>query len=213
MSEQDQHLDALQDIRRMMNNSSRFISLSGWSGVAAGTCALLSAIYTANKIECWKRADCRFEQIILDGGDRLQATLVQIAAVTFAAALVLAFLFTWLRSRKTGVPIWGYSARKLMVQVAVPMVAGGLVIWRMMDFGLYGLVAPACLIFYGLALVNASKYTLPEIRFLGYFQLALGIVNLWMIGYGLYFWAAGFGVLHIVYGIIMWNKYERGTNS
>jgi hypothetical protein len=96
-----------------------------------------------------------------------------------------------------------------MINVAVPMLAGGLLIWRLMEFQFYGLVAPACLLFYGLALVNASKYTVPEIRYLGYFQLLLGVLNLWMMGYGLYFWAAGFGVLHILYGIIMWNKYER----
>jgi hypothetical protein len=107
------------------------------------------------------------------------------------------------------VAIWGYTARKLMINVAVPMIVGGLLIWRMMDFRLYAFVAPACLLFYGLALVNASKFTLPEIRYLGYCQLALGSINLWLLGYGLYFWAAGFGILHILYGIIMWNKYER----
>jgi hypothetical protein len=139
----------------------------------------------------------------------MQSTLIVIALVTFAVAAALAFFFTYLRSRKTGVAIWGYTARKLMINVAVPMLAGGLLIWRLMEFQFYGLVAPACLLFYGLALVNASKYTVPEIRYLGYFQLLLGVLNLWMMGYGLYFWAAGFGVLHILYGIIMWNKYER----
>jgi hypothetical protein len=118
-------------------------------------------------------------------------------------------LFTYLRSRKTGVGIWGYTARRVMLNVAVPMLVGGLLIWRLVDFQAYGLVAPACLLFYGLALVNASKYTLPEIRYLGYSQLLLGVLNLWMIGYGLHFWAAGFGILHILYGIFMWNRYER----
>ena len=70
-------------------------------------------------------------------------------------------------------------------------------------------VAPACLIFYGLALVNASKYTLTDIRYLGYCEIILGLVNVVFIGYGLYFWAAGFGLLHIVYGTAMWWKYER----
>jgi hypothetical protein len=72
------------------------------------------------------------------------------------------------------------------------------------------LIAPGCLIFYGLALVNGSKYTLGEIRYLGYGQIILGILNCFAVGYGLYFWAMGFGVLHILYGIIMWQKYERG---
>ena len=78
--------------------------------------------------------------------------------------------------------------------------------------GEFELVAPGCLIFYGLALVNGSKYTLGEIRYLGYGMLALGIMNLFYVAYGLYFWAMGFGILHIAYGITMWMKYERNSN-
>ena len=82
---------------------------------------------------------------------------------------------------------------------------------RMMQLGEYALVAPGCLVFYGLALVNASKYTLGEIRYLGYGQLVLGIVNLWNVSYGLWFGALGFGILHIIYGIWMWYKYEKNN--
>jgi hypothetical protein len=95
--------------------------------------------------------------------------------------------------------------------MVIPLTVGAIFIVRMMQLGEFELVAPACLIFYGLALVNASKYTLGEIRYLGYGQLALGIMNLWNIGYGLYFWAMGFGVLHIIYGIWMWYKYEKNN--
>jgi hypothetical protein len=96
-----------------------------------------------------------------------------------------------------------------MINVIIPLAVGGIFLLRSMQLGQYELIAPGCLIFYGLALINASKYTLGEIRYLGYCELLLGLINLWMIGYGLYFWAAGFGLLHITYGIIMWNKYER----
>ena len=89
------------------------------------------------------------------------------------------------------------------------MAVGGLFLFRMLHFGTFGLVAPGCLIFYGLGLINASKYTLDEIRYLGYIQILLGVINLWFVGFGLYFWAMGFGVMHIVYGIFMWQKYER----
>lgn len=87
------------------------------------------------------------------------------------------------------------------------MIVGGIFILKLLEFKTYGLIAPGCLIFYGLALVNASKYTLGEIRYLGYGQIILGLINLWAIGYGLYFWALGFGVLHIIYGAIMLRKY------
>jgi hypothetical protein len=87
--------------------------------------------------------------------------------------------------------------------------AGAVFLFRMLQLAQFDLVAPGCLIFYGLALINGSKYTLGEVKYLGYGNLLLGVINLWYVGYGLHFWAMGFGVLHIVYGIVMWNKYER----
>lgn len=135
--------------------------------------------------------------------------LVLIAAITFIAAFVSAFIFTYLRSKKEHIQIWGTASKRLMFNVCVPMIVGGVFVFKLLQIGSIGLVAPCCLIFYGLALVNASKYTLGEVRYLGYAQLVLGIINLWFVGYGLYFWAVGFGVLHIVYGAMMWWKYER----
>ena len=207
MQSENQPLQTLEDIKQMMAKSSRFISLSGWSGVAAGMCALIAAWITHRKIGQF--AFQTDSNLIVSEYRTLKLQLLFLATATFVTAFVLAFLFTYFRSRKAGIPIWGFTARRVMFNVAVPMIVGGLFIWRMLDFGIYGLVAPASLIFYGLALVNASKYTLPEVRYLGYFELLLGVMNLWLIGYGLYFWAAGFGVLHILYGILMWNKYER----
>jgi hypothetical protein len=103
--------------------------------------------------------------------------------------------------------------QRLTWNTLLPMIVGGLFLLRGMQLNEYRLVAPGCLIFYGLALVNASKYTLGEIRYLGYGQLALGIINLWQLSYGLYFWAAGFGLLHIIYGIVMWYRYERASGN
>ena len=82
-------------------------------------------------------------------------------------------------------------------------------ILAMLQYDEWRFVSSACLIFYGIALVNASKYTLRDVKWLGVLQIVLGLINTQFIGYGLYFWTAGFGILHIVYGIIMWWKYER----
>lgn len=209
MSEQNNPLEALQDIRRMMERSSRFISLSGWSGIGAGICALVAAFYTQSLIQCWQLGDCLFGRLPGESGEALRRELFFIAVLTFAAAFVIAFFFTWMRSRKNGTPIWDATVRRLMWSVAVPVAVGGLLLFRMIQLEQYEFIAPGCLIFYGLALLNASKYTLGEIRYLGYGQLLLGIINLWAVGYGLLCWAIGFGVLHIIYGIWMWWKYER----
>lgn len=214
MNEQQQTLDELQHIKKMMERSSRFISLSGLSGVAAGMCALAGAWF-ANNVIVENGGPSGYREVFirpLDSmtlQDFLGHRLFQIAIVTFCAAFCFSFLFTWLRSKKNNTPIWGYTAQRLLINVAVPMVAGGIYLFKQMQFGNYGLIAPGCLIFYGLALVNASKYTYGEIRWLGYCQLLLGIINCWFVGYGLYFWAMGFGVLHILYGIVMWYRYEK----
>lgn len=218
MDSQHPPLEALQDIKKMMERSSRFISLSGWSGVSAGICALLgawAARYRIHEYIHFRHTDRAEEYHYGEVGslsyesNSLVQDLVLIAAITFIAAFVSAFLFTWARSRRNGTPLWDRTVQRLAWNTILPMVVGGLVILKAMQLGYYELVAPGCLIFYGLALVNASKYTLGEIRYMGYGQLILGIINMWVPGDGLYFWAAGFGILHIVYGALMWWKYER----
>jgi hypothetical protein len=210
-------LETIQDIKKMMERSSRFISLSGWSGVAAGSCALVGAAlaypYIYGEKEIFINPDVGIAQAMAGNYTiLLNIWLVWIAAGTFAAALASAFVFTWLKTKKQGLPIWGKASRRLMINVMIPMIAGGIFLFRMIYFeGTAGLIAPGCLIFYGLALINGSKYTLGEIRWLGMAQIVLGIINLWFVGYGLYFWAAGFGIMHIVYGLVMWAKYEKGT--
>ena len=222
MDSQHRPLETLQDIKRMMERSSRFISLSGWSGISAGISALGGAwaaysriaAYHTNRDEMFAQRD---EMVHLsDSARSLVADLIWIAAITLVIALVTAFLFTWLRSRKNQTPLWDRTVQRLAWNTLMPMAVGGLLIIRAMQWGYFELVAPGCLIFYGLALVNASKYTLGEVRYLGYGQIILGIINMWVVGEerwsietGLYFWAAGFGVLHIIYGALMWWKYER----
>ena len=218
MTTDQRPLEAIQDIRKMMERSSRFISLSGWSGVAAGCCALIGAALAYPYIHGGKSLfiNLNLGLLQLSAGDYfilLNTWVFWIAVGTFVAALASAFVFTWLKTKKQGLPIWGSASRRLMINVMIPMIAGGIFLFRMINFeGTAGLIGPACLIFYGLALINGSKYTLGEIRWLGLAQIILGIINLWFIGYGLYFWAAGFGIMHIVYGLVMWWKYERTAN-
>ncbi|MEO5942674.1 MAG: hypothetical protein ABIP30_00510 [Ferruginibacter sp.] len=214
MNEQQQSLETLQDIKKMMERSSRFISLSGLSGISAGICALIGAWiahpYVFGTRDFVIHRSMAVEQAMAGDYSAIFNTwLFWIAAATFLTALASAFIFTYVRSKKEGIPLWGVTAKRLLFNVSVPLLVGAIFIFRLIHFGTFGLVAPGCLLFYGLGLVNASKYTLGEIKYLGYCQLLLGIINLWFVGYGLYFWAFGFGVLHILYGAYMWWKYER----
>lgn len=216
MNEQES-IDAIHDIKKMMERSSRFISLSGLSGVSAGCCALIGA-WLAHPYVFGDKNLVIDEQAAIaqaygnDYGIIFNTWLFWIAAGTFVAALVSAFFFTYIKSKKEGIPIWSSSSRRLLVNVGIPLMVGGIFLIKLVQFGTFGLVAPGCLLFYGLALINASKYTLNEIRYLGYGQILLGIINLNFVGYGLYFWAVGFGILHIVYGIYMWQQYDRKGN-
>lgn len=208
MQETKPPIETLQDIKKMMERSSRFISLSGWSGVSAGLCALAGAALAHEKLAAYSRSE---EAAIDMTGIELINYLVRLAAVVFVAAFVSAFFFTYIRSKKNNTRIWDPVSRRLMWNVVIPLGVGGLCILKVLQEGYYDLVGPLCLVFYGLTLLNASKYTLGEIRYLGFGQLILGIISLWIPGYGLYFWAAGFGVLHILYGLLMWWKYERSN--
>ncbi len=218
MNSEQHSLEALQDIKRMMERSSRFISLSGWSGIAAGICALIGAWIAHGRITAYQlQSSSTYEKdhgeyIFKHADAALFNELVQIAAFTFIAALISSFIFTFLRSIKKGVPIWGFVAKRLLWNTFVPLIAGGIILLRMLQLGYYEIIAPCSLIFYGLALIHASKYTLGEVRYLGFGELILGVISLWVKGYAIYFWAAGFGILHIIYGGIMWWKYERVSN-
>lgn len=193
-----------------MDRSSRFISLSGLSGVSAGVFALVGIYfaydwiheYAVNYNDYYSRAG--FGRNLLS----IEWRLISLAAAVLAGTLLSAFYFTWRRTKKNKVPIWDATSRKLLVNLAIPLATGGVFVLAMIYYHDWRFIAPACLIFYGLGLVNASKYTLSDIRYLGLLEIILGLVNLWFFGYGLYFLAAGFGILHIVYGLIMWWKYE-----
>lgn len=207
----DQSLETLQDIRRMMERSSRFISLSGLSGVCAGICALIGAWIAHDWIKDYYSGGNFLTRLVNkhQSTNELKWKLIELAFFVLVAALVTSTLMTWRKARKSGLPIWDHASRRLAINMLIPLVSGGLFVIGLIYHADWEYVAPSCLIFYGLALVNASKYTLTDIRYLGLLEIALGCVSMYYPHEGLYFWAGGFGVLHIVYGLIMWWKYER----
>ncbi|WET48646.1 hypothetical protein PYS58_19010 [Chryseobacterium indologenes] len=205
MDSKNYHED-LSHIRSMMERSSRFISLSGLSGVVAGVVALLGAGYAYFAMESKK-----VEYI---NGDRLSFTpaLVQELIITGLVVLVTAvfsgYIFTANKSKKKGLKIWDATTKRLLVTFAVPLAAGGIFCAALIEHHLVVWVAPTTLIFYGLGLISAERYTLPDVKYLGYCEVTLGLFSLFFLGWGLFFWAVGFGILHIVYGLIMHKKYK-----
>lgn len=225
MEENQKHLDQLQEIRSIMERSTTFISLSGLSGVSAGIFGLLGAVLAYLKLSGVLnilssnsgRVSGGYEVVNINFFNVVQMNLaygptidlVIIAVATLFLALIFATLFTVKKVKKDGHKLWTATSKKLMFNIAIPLVVGGLFCLALLNHGLFGLVAPCTLIFYGLALLNGSKFTLPEIKYVGLSNVLLGLLNTVYIGQGLFFWALGFGLVHIVYGVIMYFKYER----
>jgi hypothetical protein len=204
-----QHLETLSDIKRMMERSSRFISLSGLSGIFAGVAALagawLSHSWITDYYVRWNNSGHYND----DDYNILRLKLIVLGLIVMASALIGGTYFTWRRAKRNNLPIWDVTSRNVLINALIPMCAGGAFIAGLLYNNIETMVAPACLVFYGLALVNASKYTLSDIRYLGIAEIVLGILNVFYLRQGIIFWAVGFGVLHILYGAIMWWKYER----
>ncbi|MCU0449470.1 MAG: hypothetical protein MUC97_06430 [Bernardetiaceae bacterium] len=204
------HLDTLTEIRDLMNRSSRFMSLSGLGGIWVGVTALLGAAAAKWKIE----------EVVTDYGhyyekatrttyDELLYFLLADALVVLLVAVAGNYYFTVRRAKKHGQSVWTPAALRVGVNLAIPLAAGGLFGLAMLYHGYLNLVAPATLVFYGLGVINASKYTLGSVRWLGLAEVVLGLVSAFIIGYDLLFWTLGFGVAHIIYGVAMWHLYER----
>ena len=200
------HQEDLSHIRSMMERSSRFISLSGLSGVFAGLSALIGGLYV---YQLFKVNGIEY----LDGKHKLYAVnlvseLVFIAIIVLFFALTFGIFFTLRKSRKYNLPIWTTVTKKMLLNLAIPLFVGGIFCLALLYHQIYGLIAPATLLFYGLALLNAEKYTFSDIKYLGFSELILGCISLFFLGYGLIFWILGFGILHILYGLILFKKYK-----
>lgn len=202
--EKQKYLDDLREIKSIMDRSSRFISLSGMSGIVAGCLGLLGA-YIAYETVYSGQDYLGYRQAILSSKNISQ--LLTIATVLLLSAVGAGLFFTQRKAAKNNQKLWDGQARRLLINLFIPLAAGGILCVILLFKGLIGLLAPLTLLFYGLALVNASKYTLSEVRSLGLMQIALGLLACQFIGYGLLFWAVGFGLLHIIYGVMMHVKY------
>jgi hypothetical protein len=205
MEEKPDYEKDLASIRDMMERSVKFISLSGLAGVMAGVYATVAATYVY--LNYYKTQTISPDTFIDVRPDQVfQLSIVGVA--TLAASLITGWYFSYRKAMKHGLSMWSNVSKQLFINLAAPLVSGGLFVLIMIQHNYYGLIAPACLLFYGLALVNASRNLVEEFRYLGYCEIILGIIASFYIGYGLVFWAIGFGILHIVYGAMMYRKYD-----
>lgn len=200
--ENKNYLDDLKDIKNLMSKSTQFISLSGLAGVLAGIYALIGA-FIANML-----LNKHTSYYIT-----LESTTFKYIVVTAVSVLILSLLtaaiLTISKAKRENETIWNATSKRMLTNFMIPLVTGGVFALLLIKNEIYGLIAPVTLIFYGLSCVNASKYTFRDVRYLGITITILGLIATEFSGYALEFWALGFGVCHILYGSMMYFKYDR----
>jgi len=190
----EEQLEALSGIRNLMERSSRYLPLSGKAGVAIGVLAVLCTLI-ANAYFSIRQ-------------DNLKQ-LVFLFGALFIVCMVIEILMAERNAKQKGVPAWDAIAQRFLINLFIPMLVGGIYCFALIQQQLLILVLPATLIFYGLALINSSRYTIEDIRYLGFAELILGLVASFIPEYGLLAWGIGFGLLHVLYGVIIYFKYEK----
>jgi len=210
-------IEDLQEIRKMMESSSKFLSLSGLSGVFAGITAIVGAAIAYRVVSGF---ETNYMVYYMSGTHRraegdLVWNLALIMLGILFIALTFGFLFTWLKARKQGLSLMTPLSYRLLRSLMTPLFFGGCFVLIEAHHGLYILMGPSTLMFYGLALLNASKYVHVDIKFLAVSEMVLGLLSFYFLDFEngdwksiLIFWAIGFGVLHILYGTIMYFRYD-----
>lgn len=211
MKENPDYARDLIEIRSMMERSSKFLSLSGLAGVMAGIYALAGACISYQVLD-FNPTKIAYSSLDIDIllPDLIRVVFVAIAVLILA--LGTAVFLSWKKAKKSGEKFWNATTRRVISAMAVPLVTGGLVILALIAKGLIGFMAPFSLLFYGLALYNTSKFTYEEVKYMGLIEIGLGLISSFYIEYGTICWAAGFGLVHIIYGIYLHYKYEKSEN-
>ncbi len=217
MTKKEEQLGHLSEIKNMMEKSSRFLSLSGLTGIFAGIYALVGAylVYSDFNIISSDAASVTYSEFIKTANSGTDSVILKIqslftiGAIVLVLSLVTGYIFTSRKAKKQNLNVWDSTTKRMVVSLSIPLIAGGIFCLILIKHEVVGLIAPATLIFYGLALLNASKYTFNDIKYLGVLEIVLGLVSAYYIGRGLLFWAVGFGILHIVYGTVMYYRYDQ----
>lgn len=197
-----EQLEDIKVIREMMEKSTKFLSLSGLSGVIAGFTATAGAAFAYFYL---------LRDPSLTDFNRMQEIMILLAdaLVVLTISIACGLFFSWRKAKKNNQKLWNKSGLNILYNLAIPLIAGGLFSLVFLLRGNIEVVISSTLVFYGVALLNASKYTYNEIHYLGITEITIGILAAIFTHNGIIFWTLGFGICHILYGLIMYIKYDR----
>lgn len=212
MAQPKAHLDDIVEIRKIMERSTRFLSLSGWSGIFAGLFALLGTILAWWFLDGGTHFyDEKFRALSSGRPISIRLFLILDASAVLMLALGFSLYFSWRKTKNQGMKLWTSVTRQLLLTMLVPLIAGGILSIILILKNHINLIAPITLIFYGLALVNAGRFTNREAVMLGMAEIVIGMAAAAWQDYGFWFWGIGFGIMHILYGVILFFKYDRSS--
>jgi hypothetical protein len=199
--------DELAAIKSMMERSTRFLSLSGFSGILAGIYALAASgmawywIYFPNSSWSAGTESLSFK-------DLLNRMLV-LGLGTLIAAVGSAYLLSKKKGAGNAQPFWSPASKRFLQSLFLPVALGGFFCFALLHESAFELIPAAMLLFYGIGLVQSAQFTLGEIKNLGITQVILGLLAAFFPEYGLLCWALGFGLFHVIYGTLMYFRHER----
>ena len=199
--------EELAEIKSMMERSTRFLSLSGLSGILAGIYSLAAAgltwywIYFPSSSWGSSGATLSFREVL--------NRLLLLGLATLIAAVSTAYLLSKKKGSNSSKIFWTPASKRFLQALFLPVALGGFFCFALLHERAFGLIPAATLIFYGIGLVQSAQFTLGEIKNLGYTQLALGLIAAFFPDFGLLCWALGFGAFHVIYGALMYFRHER----
>ena len=208
---QEEALNTLNDIRNLMEKSTKFLSLSGLSSIVVGLYACAGTLMAYHLLGTESLNYPTEDQPFLDINTPDKLISISLLALgVLAASLLTVFLLSYRKCRREGkAPFLTPATKRLLWNFFLPLATGGIFCFSLLLHGYYGLTSSIMLLFYGLSLVNASKYTYSNTRYLGFAEIALGLIDSFVVNYALLFWVCGFGIFHIIYGIFFYQKIEQ----
>ena len=205
----------LASIRDMMEKSSKFSNLSGISIFFTGFLTIIAAslIYFDLGFS-YSDIEISYSQLIKNEGnqedlDKKIRLLIIFAGIVLTISLLVLYVTASRKTSKEGINLFNPTFKRALKSLFIPILSGGIFSFFLIHHQMYGLVAPATLIFYGLGLISASKFSYDELELLGFVELFLGVVSSYFMGEGLLFWVIGFGLAHIVFGLYLYFKYDK----
>lgn len=181
-------MDNLQFIRETMERATAFTAISGWGLVAIGVTALATGFVAGQ-----------------------QKSFKNWLTIWLAEALVALLIAGWSMDRKaraTKTPLLSGPGRKVAFSLSPPLLAGAILSLVLYRNGSTNAIPGLWLLLYGTGVVTGGMFSVSVVPMMGLGFMALGAATLFAPAeFANWFMAAGFGGLHIVFGVIIARRY------